>query len=327
MTAAGNFREYLAARRPRLDEALAASLAQLLKSVSRRDAASLLGALAAGKKVRGGLSCLISDALGGPPEAAIPRAVAVEMIQVATLIHDDFIDQDEQRRGSPAIWTLEGARRAVLIGDVIFASAIRGMSELSAADGLAVSRSIAEVALGALHEPLDPADFAAELAAGRIGAGFYERIIHLKTGVLFGAACRLGAYAAGAGAPLAERACRYGMQIGEAYQIADDLQEVRRHLAGRSIEPGRMMALAPALLHFMGEAEAAPPVLASLRGASRDFAAAAALFAAAAKRMEEEIARRLRLAAVETERHFPARGYGLLLRSTPGDIIGMFDEA
>jgi len=56
------------------------------------------------------------EALGGGLESAIPRAIAVEFIQAATLIHDDFVDQDTLRRNRPAVWTVEGARRAVLIG-------------------------------------------------------------------------------------------------------------------------------------------------------------------------------------------------------------------
>lgn len=325
---AKDFKEYFEPRRAELDHALRATLSGLLREVPRRDAASLMDALAGGKKVRGCLSCLISDSLGGHPDAAIPRAVAVEMIQAATLLHDDFVDQDGTRRGKPAVWTVEGARRAVLIGDVIFASAIAMMSELSASDGAAASRAIAEVAQGALREPLDPRELARAIAAGRISGALYEKIIQLKTGVLFGAACRLGAIAAGAGARLAESAYRYGLHIGEAYQIADDLQEVKEHRSRRSIRPERMMALAPALLHFIGEEEAGPYLLASLRGECGNFdESASAFFACAARLMEDEIACRLGLAAAEIEVNFPESGYGRLLRTAPAEIIGMFNES
>src|SRR3990172_8749684 len=127
--------EYLRKRRILLDKAFRETLSGLLQSVPLRDTAFFMDALAGGKKLRGCLACLICEALGGSLEAVIPRAVAVELIQAATLIHDDFVDQDRMRRNRPAVWTLAGARRAVLLGDVIFASAIKMMSELGRNDG------------------------------------------------------------------------------------------------------------------------------------------------------------------------------------------------
>lgn len=321
-----SFQDYLAALRPRLDEAFKQQLSLLLGNITMRDAAALMATLEAGKKIRGCLSCMISEALGGTIESAVPRAVAVELIQAATLIHDDFVDQDTMRGSRPAAWTLEGARRAVLIGDVIFAAAIKMMNELGREDGVAVSQAIAQVSQGALHEPLDPLALTRQIESHGWNDRLYEEIIHLKTGILFGTACHLGAIAAGADGRLREVAYRYGLRIGEAYQIADDLKEVKQHLEQRSIHPKQMAALAPTFLYFVGEMR--PYVLALLQGRHLEISdAVAESFNMAAKLMEQEITRRLQSALSEIEEDFPHNRYRELARKTPWDLIRMFKES
>ena len=191
-----HFKGYMDALKPRLDHAFARQISLFLDQMALNEGTLLRATLEAGKKIRGCLLCLISETLGGSMESAIPRAVAVELIQAASLIHDDIVDQDTMRRRLPAAWTLEGARRAVLLGDVIFATAIGMANELSREDGLVVSRAIAEISRGAFHEPLDPLRLAEALESNRLDDTLYDRIIHLKTAALFGAACRLGAIGA-----------------------------------------------------------------------------------------------------------------------------------
>jgi geranylgeranyl pyrophosphate synthase len=321
-----SFQDYLAALKPKLDEAFKRQLSILLGSITLRDAASFMGTLEAGKKIRGCLSCMVSEALGGTLESAIPRAIAVELIQAATLIHDDFVDQDTVRGNRPAAWTLEGARRAVLIGDVIFATAIKMMNDLGREDGVAVSRAIAQVSAGALHEPMDPLTLAQEIKSHRWSDQLYEKIIHLKTGILFGTACHLGAIAAGADEKLGEITYRYGLRIGEAYQIADDLKEVKRHLLRKSIHPEQMVALAPTFLHFVREMR--PHILIGLQGKGLEFSESIAEFLnRAVKLMEQEIERRLQSAESEIEVDFPKNEYRELARRTPWDLIRMFNES
>lgn len=319
------FQDYLEERRPCLEMAFKMALSGLLEGIPLRDAPSLRKALEGGKKIRGCLSCLINDSLGGNPESAIPRAVAVEMVQAATLIHDDFVDQDTVRGGRPAVWTIEGPRRAVLIGDVLFATAIQMMSDLSREDGLSISLAIAQIAQGALREPLEPLMLFGELTSGPNTDRLYEKIIHLKTGILFGTACRLGAIAAGAGNKLRQAAYRYGLRIGEAYQIADDLKEMKLHLSTQSINPRQMTALAPAFLHFLKGMD--PHLLEFLDGRTDLNGPPLECFAAAAGLMENEIQHRLRGAVSEIEGDFPDNGSIDLARKTPEDIIRMFNES
>ncbi len=320
------FQQYLEHLRPRLDVAFARKLSRLLESIPMKDLVALTGTLASGKKIRGCLSCLISDTLGGTLESAIPRAIAVEMIQTATLIHDDFVDQDFLRRNRPATWTLEGARRAVLIGDVIFADAIKMMDDLGREDGSAVSRAIALVAKGALHEPLDPMMLAGAIEAGKLKEDLYPQIIHLKTGILFGTACLLGAISAETDGPLKEASYRYGLRIGEAYQIADDLKEVNQLVLRRAVAPEEIVALAPMFLYFFADTQ--PTLMKGLGGKWGE--AEEAVLECCQKivgLMEREIEERLKSAASEIEKNFADSPYSELARSAPREIIQMFNEA
>jgi hypothetical protein len=252
--------------------------------------------------------------------------VAVELIHAATLIHDDFVDQDRIRRRLPAVWTLAGARRAVLMGDVIFASAIRMMSEIGREDGRIVSRAIAEIAKGALMEPADPIRLMDEMAADIVRSDVYIRIIRLKTAVLFEAACELGALAAGAAEWIRQRCRRYGECIGEAYQMADDLQEIRKHLDHGEIGAREMAPLAPAVLCFAEQAR--PLIVPILAGACQHLTPPLrAHLDSAARRMERGIAIRLEEACGEMRKVFESKHQGAIGLAAPVDLLAMFNLA
>jgi len=252
--------------------------------------------------------------------------VAIELIQMATLIHDDFVDQDTLRRNRPAAWTLEGARRAVLIGDVIFATAIEMMEDIGREDGLAVSHAIAQISKGALYEPLDPLGLTREMESNRLDNKWYEEIIHLKTAVLFGTACHLGAISAGADGNVKEISYRYGLRIGEAYQIADDLKELKQHRLKQLILPQQMAALAPALLYFASEVR--PYLLIMLKEGRLELKdRALEFFDVAAELMEKEVERRLTSAVIEIEKDFPDNVYAQLVRKAPSGVIRMFNQS
>jgi len=322
-----DFQHYCKERMPRLDEAFRKELSLILGDAAMKGHGALEVLMHGGKMIRGCLLCLITEALGGRLISALPRAVAVELIHGATLIHDDFVDQDRVRRNRPAIWTLEGARRAVLLGDIIFATTIKRMNDLSREDGIVVSRAIAQVSKGAFQEPLDPLELAKEVRSGRVHERLYEKIIRLKTGILFGAACEWGAMAAArVNEGWVHKWSRYGLLIGEAYQIADDMKEVRGHLSSRSIRADQMALLAPAFLYFAKGAE--PYVLsilesdaAELEPPLRDF------FQSMAARMEEAIEGRLNRAVSELKGGLPRSEYGTLVMRAPWDLIQMFHES
>jgi hypothetical protein len=320
------FRDYVRGARRVLDVALEMQLQSVLGGAVGGDGTSLPSALNEGKKIRGCLACLVGEALGAAFDAVVPRAVAVELIHAATLIHDDYVDQDTTRRNRPAVWTLEGARRAVLIGDVIFATAIKTMSDLGSEDGSAAARAIALVSKGALREPLDALNLASLVEANRIDGDLYGEIIRLKTGVLFGIACEFGAIAAGADANVRESVYTYGVCTGEAYQIADDLKEVEHHLASRRIGPKQMVPLAPPFLRSAPDMR--PYIVECLRGGEIVLDEnGVALIRLVKKEMEREIEERLLSAEAGVEGILTPSAAARLVLSAPRATIGMFNEA
>jgi len=247
------------------------------------------------------------------------------MLQAASLIHDDYVDQDRVRRDRPAIWTTEGGRRAVLIGDVVFASAIHMMCSLSKEDCAAISRAVAMVSAGALREPLDPATLARLVEDRLVDGNLYREIIHLKTGILFGAACELGAISAGAEEGVRMAARNYGLRIGEAYQIADDLKEVEQHINSRYIEPLQMMPLAPAFLCF--EPEMRLDIVQCLRNGVTTIGDEALQRMTGVKdSMSSAIEGLLQSAVEEVAGSLPACTESILAMAAPWTSIEMFNE-
>lgn len=207
-----------------------------------------------GKRLRGCLVCLTCEALGGRIDDAIPLALAVEFVQAASLLHDDVVDADFVRRNRPAEWTVDGARRAVLLADVMFATAIAQTVALGAREGAVITRAISAMAQGAYEEFRWQ-----ERATGNIRCPTdsaqrdpYDTIIACKTGSLFGAAAELGALAAGAPIPLTRQARAFGDRLGEAYQIADDRSDLHG-MDGMDRSPPRLPLPLGVIRHF-GEA-------------------------------------------------------------------------
>jgi len=208
--------QYRARFKERIDAELDACLGDWFPGLPPQDLEVLRAVLARGKRLRGGLACLVAEALGGGIDAAMPAALAIEIIQAASLVHDDFVDGDALRRGLPAAWTVLAPRRAVLLADVMFATALEKMAEAGAAEAAALAHAIAAMARGAFQETLE-------------ASASYRRVNQAKTGSLFAAAARLGALVAKARAAQVEAAHEFGALAGEAYQLADDLADgVRR---------------------------------------------------------------------------------------------------
>jgi hypothetical protein len=115
--------------RSRIDAELAQSAPVLFERASADLQKAVQRTIAGGKRIRGCLVCLVCEALDGGIEAAVPRALAIEYVQTASLLHDDFVDDDRVRRHRAAEWTVQGARRAVLLADVVFATAIEHMAD------------------------------------------------------------------------------------------------------------------------------------------------------------------------------------------------------
>lgn len=218
-----------------------------------RDAAAQL-VLAGGKRVRPMTTLLVCCACGGDPRTAVPLAAATELIHSATLLHDDVMDEGEERRGRPASRVLWGNLVSVLSGDLLLTSALQ----------LVQSAGVE----GAMGDTLDAmqaliAGEVAQLQArGRedLGIEGYLDIVRGKTASLFACACRFGARSAGASEALIEAAGRFGTRVGIAFQIVDDVldlegvpHEVGKRLGHDLAEGKTTLPLALALQHAAEE--------------------------------------------------------------------------
>lgn len=312
------FGDYWKATRERLDAEFEHRVPRFFDRQPAPVIAAIRDVLAGGKRLRGCLVCLLCEALGGPPAAAMPRAMAVECVQAASLIHDDLIDGDTLRRHRPATWTVIGSRRAVLLGDVIFATALQRMAELGPDDARALGDAIATMATGAYQEPLSPPDPAQDLLIDT--GNLYPQLIHLKSGVLFGTAARMGALAAGASAPIAALAFAYGARTGEAYQIADDLQDLAGLAADAQGAATQLHLLAPALRHFCADVDRpAGLVLTAEEAARLRPRLRSGMLAAIDARLQQ---------AMDAANGLAGGAYRALLRAAPGNIVrAMLDGA
>jgi geranylgeranyl pyrophosphate synthase len=175
-------------------------------------------ALAGGKRLRP-LLVFLATPLDAQPSVA--AGVAVELVHMATLVHDDLIDEASIRHGRPAVWSVHGEQAAITTGDYLFA---RAFAELGATGDVRLPEILAEAAVALsrgealqrrqLREPDTPIE------------SYLERCA-LKTGKLFEAACRL---AGGSGA--------FGLALGIAFQVADDILDCTGDAADTGKVPG-----------------------------------------------------------------------------------------
>jgi geranylgeranyl diphosphate synthase, type I len=213
--------EYARLSEPRLraflDEKLKAFAAL---PVDLRDVASALRdyLLRGGKRLRGALVLLGHEAAGGKREAAVDASLGVELLHAYLLIHDDFMDQDDVRRGGPTLHRALGGDHlgtslAVLCGDLCESWA----GQLFSGASPLVARTVEQVILGQM----------ADLRAPRGRELTPEEILEVqraKTGTYtFELPLHLGATLAGGSPPLLDALSAYARPLGVAFQIADDL--------------------------------------------------------------------------------------------------------
>jgi octaprenyl-diphosphate synthase len=168
-----------------------------------------------GKMFRPTLLLLADEATGSGDPRTITLAAVVELIHVATLVHDDSVDHSVLRRGMPTINSLFSHQVSVIMGDYLYSRAVIELVRLDDLEPLRVlSRVTNEMTVGEMRQLLahEPLEFSEES---------YDLLIRSKTASLLSGACEVGALRA----PAAERAAlrRYGEALGMAFQIVDDL--------------------------------------------------------------------------------------------------------
>lgn len=185
--------------------------------------------LAPGKRLRPILVLLAAEACGGEAQAALAAACAVEMIHAYSLVHDDLpaMDDDDLRRGRPTCHKAFGEAVAILAGDALLTLAFEVLARDVRPPAVA-ARCCAVLAQAAGATALvggQADDLAGEFSAG--GAEALEAIHRRKTGAMFLASLELGGLVAGADEEQQQALAEYGQAIGLAFQITDDLLDVR----------------------------------------------------------------------------------------------------
>jgi len=185
----------------------------------------------AGKRLRPLVALLSGGATGSLGGGHVDLAVIVELIHLATLVHDDIMDEAERRRSQPTVNARWGNSLSVLLGDVLFAHALNLATDF---DDNHISRAIAQTATEVCSGEMIQTQRRFDLQLSREE---YFRIIAMKTGSLFACAAALGAVLSGASDNIVRRMKTYGAKIGTAYQIYDDCLDV----AGTERETGKTL--------------------------------------------------------------------------------------
>jgi heptaprenyl diphosphate synthase len=189
---------------------------------------------AGGKRFRP-LMVLLAGCFGdGDDSRLIPGAVSIEVTHLATLYHDDVIDEAESRRGMASVNARWDNTVAILTGDFLFARASDIASDLGADVVRLLARTIAILCDGQIREVA---------ASGRLEQteDAYREIIRRKTAMLIATSCRLGGMLSEAPADLTEVLDRYGMAVGLGFQLSDDIMDVTATEAELRKAPGQDM--------------------------------------------------------------------------------------
>ncbi len=185
---------------------------------------------AQGKQLRPSLVGLSAAATGKIQDSHVTVAVIIEMVHLATLVHDDVVDEAKLRRGRPTLATNLGNEHSVLLGDCLFAHALELASSFPTTEVCrAVSSSTKKVCGGEILQTLGKHTVRTR--------DVYLKLLAMKTGELFALACDMGAYLSGAPAREREALRGYGLALGTAYQIYDDCLDVfgNEETAGKSL--------------------------------------------------------------------------------------------
>ena len=221
-----DLRAYLLERAPWVERALDGAIPPASAAPGALHAAMRHLLFPGGKRLRPALALAAAEAVGAPPERALPVAVAVELVHTYSLIHDDLpcMDDDAVRRGRPAVHVEFGDAIAVLAGNALLAAAFTALAQPNGEDAalrLAAARDLAEAAGSTRLVGGQVEDLAFDRA--RADPAGVEAVHAMKSAALLAAAIVGGARLGGAGDETLAGLRRCGEAVGIAFQIADDL--------------------------------------------------------------------------------------------------------
>lgn len=172
---------------------------------------------AGGKRIRPLLTLASARLCGYGGDKHVLLAACVEFIHTATLLHDDVVDESDLRRGNATANTVWGNQAPVLVGDFLFSRAFQLMVQAESLEILDIlANASAIIAEGEVMQLAGANDLSR-------GKDYYRKVIEAKTAALFGAACKIGAVLAQRPQAEADALNRYGINLGVAFQIVDDV--------------------------------------------------------------------------------------------------------
>lgn len=176
-----------------------------------------------GKRLRPMLVLMACEAVGGEVKDAINQALAIEMFHNFTLIHDDVMDRSARRRGRPTVYRRWGDVQAILSGDALLTMAYMRLCDCAQGHEQQLLALFNRTALEVYEGQQLDTEF--EHRDG-VTVDEYIEMIRLKTSVLLGAACAMGAIMGGADEATVDAMYRYGEALGLAFQLRDDWLDV-----------------------------------------------------------------------------------------------------
>jgi geranylgeranyl diphosphate synthase type II len=178
---------------------------------------------AGGKRVRPQLAMIASHMFGGQDQDVLPAALALEIFHNFTLLHDDVMDHAEVRRGRPTVHVKWNENTAILSGDQMLIEAYKMLAQVPADKLPKVLQLFNKMATEICEGQQYDVDFESQ---EHVAIDDYLLMIRLKTSVLLATALQMGAYIAGAGEREQDALYQFGIHIGLAFQIQDDILDV-----------------------------------------------------------------------------------------------------
>ncbi|GAA0195196.1 polyprenyl synthetase family protein [Cytobacillus oceanisediminis] len=186
---------------------------------------------AGGKRFRP-LLVVLAAQLGDPEHPdVVPSAVVVELTHLATLYHDDVMDEAPLRRGAPSANDRWGNSLAILVGDYLFAQASELVSTLGTEAVRIQAETFSRLVRGQIRETIGPSE-------GEDALQHYLDVVADKTGSLIATSARFGARAAGAGEQVEAALTEFGERIGVAFQLSDDVLDIASESDDSGKTPG-----------------------------------------------------------------------------------------
>lgn len=179
-----------------------------------------------GKAVRPALAFLSAEAVGSPAEVALPGAVAVELVHNFSLLHDDVMDHDLERRHRPTAWALFGVGEAIVTGDALMVLAQDLLMDGSSAERSGAARALGRATAAMIAGQAEDLSFESRLDVS------IEECVQMtthKTGALLSCAASIGAILAGADERRVGALADFGRHLGLAFQAIDDFLGIWGH--------------------------------------------------------------------------------------------------